>query len=84
MSVEFQPLISNVLIKVEPEPELSSVIAVQRSLEGLCRYGTVLAIGPEVRDVKVGQRVLASITAGVEMAQGTLIAETAIVGIVHE
>ena len=84
MSVEFQPLIANVLIRVEPEPELSRVIAVQRSLEGLCRYGEILATGPEVRDVKVGQRVIASITAGTEMAQGTLIPETAILGILHE
>lgn len=81
--MRFTPLGANLIVKLEPEPELSSVIAVQRSVQDLCRFGEVLAIGPEVRDAKVGQRVLASITAGVEMAGGILINEQAVVAYVH-
>jgi NADPH:quinone reductase-like Zn-dependent oxidoreductase len=45
----------------------------------------VTAVGPEVRDVKVGQRVLASITASVQI-QDTIhmVAEPAILGVCHE
>jgi co-chaperonin GroES (HSP10) len=82
--IEFQPLVSNLIVRLQPEPEVSTVIQVQKSTEGLCRYGEVIAIGPEVRDIKVGQTVLASVTAGVEMADGMLLSESAVLGIVHE
>jgi co-chaperonin GroES (HSP10) len=82
--IDFQPLVSNLIVRLQPEPELSSTIKVQRSTEGLCRYGEVLAVGPEVRDLKVGQTVLASVTAGVELSDGVLISENAVLGIVHE
>jgi hypothetical protein len=81
MSVSFQPLLNGLLLTLEPEPEQSSIIQVQKSLVDLVRYGEITAIGPEVRDLKVGQRVLASVTAGVELAAGMLIPETAVLGI---
>jgi hypothetical protein len=82
VSIEFQPLVSNLIVRLQPEPELSSTIKVQRSTEGLCRYGEILAIGPEVRDLKVGQTVLASIAPGSDMPGiGVLIPETAVLGI---
>jgi hypothetical protein len=79
--VEFVPLRNGVLLDVEPMPERSQVIAVQRAVEDLVRFARVVAIGPEVREAKVGQRVLASITAGVEVPGGHLIEETAIIGL---
>ncbi len=82
MSVTFNPLRSGVLIALEPEPEQSKIIAVQKAHVDLVRYGTVQAIGPEVRDAKVGQRVLASITASVEVPGGLhLIKEENIIGL---
>jgi co-chaperonin GroES (HSP10) len=83
--VVFTPLLNHVLLRLEPEPEASSIIAVQKSVEGLTRFGTVTAVGPEVRDIKVGQRVLASITASVQI-QDTIhmVAEPAILGVCHE
>jgi Zn-dependent alcohol dehydrogenase len=84
VSISFQPLVNHLLITVEPEPPQSTIIDVQRSHEGLARFGEVTAVGPEVRDVKVGQRVLASITAGVDIPSGTLIPEEAVLGIVHQ
>lgn len=78
MAVDFVPLGSNLLLKLEPEPEQSSVIAVQKSLVDLVRYAKVLSIGPEVRDTTVGQRVIASVTAGTELPFGMLVNERAI------
>jgi co-chaperonin GroES (HSP10) len=82
--IVFNPLVNNLVVRLQPEPEQSSIIQVQQSTEGLCRYGEILAIGPEVRDLKVGQTVLASVTAGVELSDGVLISENAVLGIVHE
>jgi hypothetical protein len=84
VSISFQPLVNQLLLTLEPEPPQSAIIDVQRATEGLARFGEVTAIGPEVRDVKVGQRVLASITAGVEMPSGMLISEEAVLGIEHQ
>jgi hypothetical protein len=81
MSVQFLPLRNYVLLDVEPEPEMSSVIQVQKATEGLVRFATITAIGPDVKDAQVGQRVMASLTAGVEMEWGTLIQEPAILGL---
>ena len=81
MPIEFKPLVNHLLLTLEPEPEMSSIIHVQKALVDLVRYGEITAIGPEVRDLKVGQRVLASVTAGVELAEGVLIPETAVLGI---
>ena len=79
MSVTFQPLRNGVLLALEPTPERSKLIAVQQSLEDLVRFATVVAVGPDVKDAKVGQKVLANITAGVEVPGGHLINEGAII-----
>ena len=85
MTVVFNPLLSNVVLRLEPEPERSTVIHVQKTLVDLARFGTITAVGPEVRDVRVGHRVLASITAGVELSDGVvMVKESAILGVEHE
>lgn len=84
MSVTYTPLLNHVLLALEPEPEQSSVIQVQRATVGLTRFATVTAIGPEVREVKVGQRVLASLTAGVEIGEGVvMVPESSVLGVAH-
>lgn len=72
MSVQFTPLMDNLVVQIEPEPEMSRTIQVQRAVEGLCRFARVVSCGPECRDVKRGQRVLASVTAGVELQAGVI------------
>lgn len=85
MSVELSPLGQNLLLRLEPEPELSAVLQVVKSTEGLARFGQVTAIGPDVRDVVVGQRILASITAGVEVSGGVImLSESAVLGLCCE
>lgn len=84
-AIRLDPLMNRLILDLEAEPEPSAVIQVQKATVGLARFGTVQAIGPEVRDVKVGQRVLASLTAGVEVGTGVImITEDAILGYTHE
>ena len=79
MSVTFQPLLDNLLLRLEPEPAQSGIIQVQKATQDLVRFGEVLTVGPEVRDIRKGQRVLASITAGIELQEGVMmVAETSI------
>ena len=80
----FLPLRNQVLLDVEPEPELSDIIRVQRSVEGLCRLARVIAVGPEVRHVKPGERVLASLTAGIDLPWGLVLSESAILSHVDD
>ena len=85
MSVTLQPLLNHVTLRLEPEPEKSKIIAVQSAYESLARFGVVEAVGPEVRDVKVGMRVLASVTAGVQLDDGlTMIPEDSVLAFQHE
>ena len=83
MPVVMSPLTNHLLVALEPDVEPSKIIAVQKATEGLARFGTVTAVGPEVRDVKPGQRILASITAGVELGERVvMISEGAVLGYV--
>jgi hypothetical protein len=81
MSVTFEPAGNYVLLALEPDPEQSTIIQVQRSTEGLVRFGVVQAVGPEVRDARPGMRVMAGISAGVEIPGGILIRESSIMGL---
>jgi len=78
MSVQLTPLGANLLLELEPEPEMSKIISVQKSLVDLVRYATVISVGPEVRDTKPGDRVVASVTAGTELPWGMLVNEKAV------
>ena len=82
--ITISPLTNHVILAVEPEPEKSKLIHVQSAVEGLARFARVQSVGPEVRDVKVGQRVLASLTAGAQIADKvTMVTEEAILGVVQ-
>lgn len=84
MSVVLNPLKNNLLFELEPEPELSQTITVVKAVEGLARFGRVLRVGPEVREIKEGMRVLASITAGICLKDNIhMIAEDAVLAIQH-
>lgn len=77
----FEPLTNFVVIELEDESEtLPGLITVVGTLEPRVRYGTVLVAGPDCREVRRGQRVLCSITAGVELPDhnAMLIRESAI------
>lgn len=72
----FTPLKNFVVLELEDETEnlpSPGVIVLVGGTEPRVRYAKVLTVGPEVRDLRPGQRVLASITAGVELAQDHLV-----------
>lgn len=65
----FTPLKNFVVIELEQEAITNQgLIQLVGGTEPLVRYAKVLTTGPEVRDLRAGQRVLASITAGVELS----------------
>ncbi len=83
MGVTFEPLGRQVLLTREPEPEASTILTVIRK-EGFAVYYRVVAVGPEVRDVKAGDRVLASSMAGLDLDLGepqVLMTELAILAV---
>jgi co-chaperonin GroES (HSP10) len=85
MTVTLDPLTNHLLLSLEPEAAKSKTIVLAGQLEGLARFGKVVSVGPEVRDLKVGQRVLASITAGVEVQAGVvMVTETNVLGVEHQ
>lgn len=84
MAITFDPLGDRILIEVEPEPDLSPLLYVQKDHEDLARFAKILALGPEVRGLSVGQRILASVLAGTIMAQGTVITQQQVLGVIHE
>ena len=84
MSVAVAPLTNHLLLVIEPMPEKSKLIVSPNLKEDLVRFGTIKAIGPEVRDLKPGQRVIASITAGTELKDNVvMIREPAVLAIEH-
>ncbi len=82
MSVQFIPFMSNLVIKLEPTPSRSKILAMPGQMEDMARFAEVVSVGPEVRDIRKGQRVLASITAGVELQAGVvMIAECSVLAV---
>lgn len=79
MTVTLAPVRDQVLVTLEPEPEASQIVATVKAASDRLRWAVVRAVGPEVRDVRVGRRVLLSILAGVEVAGGFLVPEASIV-----
>ena len=82
MPVSFTPLTNHLLIELEPQPRRSQIIEEPMERAKLTRFAKVLSVGPEVRDVKPGDRIIASITAGQELPWGHLISESAVLSYV--
>jgi len=77
--VKVEPLRDQLLVRPEPARGLTSALltVVSHQQEPAVR-GEVLAVGPEVRDVRVGQRVLFSKLQGQEVMGLLVLAEGAI------
>src|SRR2546422_4626776 len=77
--VNVEPVRDLVLIRPEPPKGLrSSLLEVVDFTPKAAVRGVVLAVGPEVRDVQVGQRVLFSKLQGYEVMGYILLAESAV------
>lgn len=76
-TVVLEPLRDLVLVRLRPLPEKTgSIIRVQRN--EIARKADVLAVGPEVRDVKVGWGVVVNPLAGQEVGEGLLLPESSV------
>lgn len=83
MTVALQPLQDRVLVSLRPLPKKTGLIhRVDR--QEYAMTADVLAIGPEVRDVKQGDVVLVSSLAGQQVGENLLISESSIIGFVEE
>jgi co-chaperonin GroES (HSP10) len=79
VTVTLQPTANRVLVSLRPLPEMTgSIHRVSRS--EYARAADVIAVGPEVRDVKVGDVVLVSALAGQLVGDNVLMPEAAIMG----
>jgi co-chaperonin GroES (HSP10) len=83
VSVTLQPTANRVLVSLRPLPEKTGLIhRVQR--QEYAREADVIAVGPECRDVKVGDVVLVSALAGQLVGDNVLMPEAAVMGFVEE
>ena len=85
MSVTFSPFGTQILAtRAEPPKKQSALIQLEG--DGLAAYYDVVAVGPEVRDVRKGQRIVASRMAGqdLELSSGphVLLSEAAVMAVV--
>lgn len=81
----FTPLTNFVVLELEAETVMDpGVIMLVGGTEPRVRYAKVVSVGPEVRDMRPGRRVLASITAGVDLGDDhhIVLAEDAILAFV--
>jgi co-chaperonin GroES (HSP10) len=46
-----------VLVRIEPEPEMMGSIYVPQECRADSKWGTVAAVGPQVNDLKAGDKV---------------------------
>lgn len=72
-----QPLQDYVLVTLLPEPPRSTLLHVI-ALPSRAQPAEVVAVGPEVRDVKAGERVLVSRLAGQEVGDKVLLREESV------
>jgi co-chaperonin GroES (HSP10) len=82
MTVTFHPLMSHVLVRLKPLPEKTgSIIRVDR--QEYAREAHVLAVGPECRDVSVGDVVVVTTLAGQVVNDALLVPESSILAFVE-
>ena len=82
MSVKLEPLGARILVRLRPMKAISTLIIVpdQRST---CREADVVAIGPEVRDISVGDVVIVNALSGQAVGDEVILPESAVLGFVE-
>lgn len=76
MSFTLNPLGSRLLVKLRAQPQKGLILRVTN--DDAARAGDVIAIGPEVRDLEVGQGVLVSSLAGQQVGDDVLLPESSV------
>ena len=87
MTVTFQPLGARVVVQLDPEAPVSTIIHVVTPYSETARSGRVTACGQEVTRVTTGDRVWLSTLAGTELGVGDgqtlVLPETSILAILE-
>ena len=81
--MNLQPLGARVLVELLPEQARSSVLVVFAA-PSRAQPAKIVAIGPEVRDCKVGDRVLVSRLAGQEVGDKVLMPEASVLAFLKD
>lgn len=82
MTITLSPLMAHVLVRLKPLPEKTgSIIRVSRN--EYAREADVLAVGPECRDVQVGDVVLVTTLVGQAVNDALLVPESSILAFVE-
>lgn len=76
-----EPLRNQVLLELAPNGAAASKVVVLAPERAICRF-RVVACGPEVRDIRAGQIVLANRLAATVIGDQLLLPESAILGMV--
>lgn len=79
MTYKLEPLGARILVRLKPLKSKSQVIVLPDERQ-TAREADVLAIGPEVRDVSVGQTVIVNSLAGQQVADEIIMPESAVLG----
>ncbi len=74
------PIRNLLLVKLRPESETGTLIVVRS--ERPAKQAEVIAVGPEVRDVKVGDVAIVNSLTGTVVGDHLLVPETAVLGLV--
>jgi co-chaperonin GroES (HSP10) len=80
------PLRNMILVKLEdaPEPARASGIVVARLEREPSCHAVVLAIGPDVRETRVGAHVVVSRLQGIEIAGQVMLQESAVLAYLED
>ena len=78
------PLRSQILVRLVAEAQPSSALHVVRAATPTSTHAEVLAVGEEVREVRVGARVVVSRLQGIEVGELLLLPESAVLAVVPD
>mgnify|MGYP001588334438 CR=1 FL=1 len=83
--MRLDPLHNNLIVRLLPDAAApKGVIQVVRLEQQPSQRAEVLAVGPEVRDVSVGQRVLVSRLQGIVFGDDVVLPESAVLAFLEE
>lgn len=82
MTVQLEPLWSNVLVRLRPLPEKTGLI-IRVNRDSYAREADVIAVGPECRDVQTGDIVLVTTLVGQVVGEDHLVPESSILAFVE-
>jgi co-chaperonin GroES (HSP10) len=78
--MRIEPLRDMVVVSLRPERTNGGPLVVVRQARAAVREAEVVAVGPECRDVTVGQVVLVNLLTATQVEESYLVAEPTVLG----